>query len=47
MIGCYARVSTSRQKNDSQVAEITKWLKANGYDESQVEWYTDKNQVRR
>lgn len=42
MIGCYARVSTARQKNDSQIAEITKWLKANGYDESQIEWYTDK-----
>jgi DNA invertase Pin-like site-specific DNA recombinase len=42
MIACYARVSTARQKNDSQVAEITKWLKANGYDESQVEWYMDK-----
>ena len=42
MIACYARVSTARQKNDSQVAEITKWLKSNGYDESQVEWYLDK-----
>ena len=42
MIACYARVSTSHQKNDSQVAEITKWLKANGYDESQIEWYKDK-----
>jgi DNA invertase Pin-like site-specific DNA recombinase len=42
MIGCYCRVSTARQKADSQVAEISKWLKANGYDESQVTWYIDK-----
>jgi DNA invertase Pin-like site-specific DNA recombinase len=42
MIGCYCRVSTARQKADSQVAEINKWLKANGYDESQVTWYIDK-----
>ena len=42
MIGCYCRVSTARQKADSQVAEIGKWLKANGYDESEVEWYIDK-----
>ena len=41
MIAAYCRVSTARQKADSQVAEISKWLKANGYDEDQVEWYTD------
>lgn len=41
MIACYCRVSTARQKTDSQVAEITKWLKANGYDNNQVEWYVD------
>ncbi len=34
MIACYCRVSTVRQKADSQVNEITKWLKANGYDQS-------------
>ena len=42
MIAAYCRVSTARQKTDSQVAEISKWLNANGYDEDQVEWYTDK-----
>ena len=42
MIAAYCRVSTARQKADSQVAEISKWLKANGYDENEVEWYIDK-----
>ena len=42
MIAAYCRVSTARQKADSQIAEISKWLKANGYDESQVTWYIDK-----
>ena len=41
-IAAYCRVSTSRQKVDSQVAEIGKWLEAHGYDESGVEWYIDK-----
>jgi DNA invertase Pin-like site-specific DNA recombinase len=42
MIGCYCRVSTARQKADSQINEIAKWIKSNGYDESEVEWYIDK-----
>ena len=42
MIACYCRVSTARQKTDGQVSEITKWLKAHGYDQSQVQWYVDK-----
>lgn len=42
MIAAYCRVSTVRQKADSQINEIAKWLKANGYDESKVEWYIDK-----
>jgi DNA invertase Pin-like site-specific DNA recombinase len=42
MIAAYCRVSTARQKADSQVAEINKWLKANGYDENEVTWYIDK-----
>lgn len=41
-IAAYCRVSTVRQKTDSQVAEIKKWLASNGHDESQVEWYIDK-----
>jgi DNA invertase Pin-like site-specific DNA recombinase len=42
MIGAYCRVSTVRQKADSQINEIAKWLKANGYDDSKTEWYIDK-----
>lgn len=42
MIACYCRTSTTRQKNDSQVNEIEKWLNANGYDTTQVEWYIDQ-----
>ena len=41
-IACYVRVSTRRQKDDSQRAEIEKWLDANGIDRSQVKWYADK-----
>jgi len=40
-IAAYCRVSSRRQKADSQVAEIKKWLDANGYNESQVVWYID------
>lgn len=42
MIAAYCRVSTVRQKADSQINEIKKWFKANGYDESKIEWYIDK-----
>lgn len=41
MIAVYCRCSTHRQKTDSQEAEIAKWLKANSYDDTQVEWYID------
>lgn len=41
-IAAYCRVSTSRQKADSQIAEIKRWLAANGYDEGQVVWFIDK-----
>jgi DNA invertase Pin-like site-specific DNA recombinase len=41
-IAAYCRVSTARQKADSQIAEIRKWLAAHGYDEAEVEWYIDK-----
>ena len=40
-IAAYCRVSSRRQKADSQVSEIKKWLDANGYDDSQVVWYID------
>ena len=41
-LAAYCRVSSVRQKNDSQVSEIKKWLAAHGYDDAQVEWYIDK-----
>lgn len=41
-IAAYCRVSTVRQKADSQIAEIGKWLQANGYDEDQIQWFIDK-----
>jgi len=41
-IAAYCRVSTVRQKADSQIAEIGKWIQANGYDEDQIQWFIDK-----
>lgn len=41
-VACYVRISTRRQKDDSQRNEIQKWLAANGIDGQQVEWYADK-----
>lgn len=41
-IAAYCRVSTNHQKNDSQIAEINKWLDAHGYDHGQVAWFVDK-----
>jgi DNA invertase Pin-like site-specific DNA recombinase len=41
-IAAYCRVSTVRQKTDSQVAEIKKWIAAQGYDDAQIGWYIDK-----
>ncbi len=40
-IACYCRVSTRRQKNDSQEAEIKNWLKGNRIAPSKVKWYFD------
>ena len=42
MIACYCRVSSRRQKNDSQKAEITRWLRAHGISTSKVTWFEDK-----
>lgn len=42
MIACYCRVSSRRQKNDSQKAEIQRWLKGNGISLSSVQWFEDK-----
>jgi len=41
MIACYVRVSSPRQKNDSQKAEITRWLKRHDVKQSSVTWYED------
>ena len=41
MIACYCRVSSRRQKTDSQKAEITKWLMSHGIELSTVQWYED------
>lgn len=41
-IACYCRVSTAKQKNDSQEAEIKRWLEGNGIDPGAVTWYFDK-----
>ena len=42
MIAAYCRTSTTRQKNDSQIAEIEKWLAAHGHDLQQVQWFIDQ-----
>lgn len=41
ILAAYCRVSSRRQRADSQVAEIKKWLDAHGYDQAQVGWYID------
>jgi len=41
-ITCYCRVSTRRQKNDSQRSEIARWLRANGIPSTRVRWFEDK-----
>lgn len=41
MIACYCRVSSRRQKTDSQKAEITRWLKNHGIELSEVQWFED------
>ena len=46
MIACYCRVSSARQKTDSQKAEIKRWLKGNGIAPSSVEWFEDKESGR-
>jgi DNA invertase Pin-like site-specific DNA recombinase len=42
LIACYCRVSTRHQKNDSQRAEIERWLRNNQMDLSAVRWFEDK-----
>src|ERR1700730_6692694 len=42
MIACYCRVSSARQKTDSQKPEIKRWLDGNRIDPSTVRWFEDK-----
>ena len=41
-VAAYCRVSTQGQKNDSQRAEIKRWLKGNGIKAADVAWFEDK-----
>jgi DNA invertase Pin-like site-specific DNA recombinase len=41
MIACYCRVSSRRQKTDSQQAEISRWLTSHGVELSAVQWFED------
>ena len=42
MIACYCRVSSVRQKTDSQKPEIQRWLQGNGIDPATADWFEDK-----
>src|SRR4051794_22954448 len=46
VIACYCRVSSARQKTDSQKPEIRHWLQGNGIDPSSVEWFEDRESGR-
>ncbi len=41
MIACYCRVSSRRQRTDSQKAELTRWLTSQGITPSTVQWFED------
>jgi DNA invertase Pin-like site-specific DNA recombinase len=41
MIACYCRVSSRRQKTDSQKAELIRWLTSHGVELSAVQWFED------
>jgi DNA invertase Pin-like site-specific DNA recombinase len=41
LVGCYCRVSTRRQKNDSQRAEIARWSRAQGIPAQRIRWFED------
>lgn len=41
-VACYCRVSSRSQRNDSQHAEIRRWLRGNGVKAASVEWFEDK-----
>lgn len=41
MIACYCRVSSRRQRHDSQKAELQRWLRHNGIRARRVTWFED------
>lgn len=41
-VACYCRVSSASQKNDSQRAEIRRWLRSRAIRASIVVWFEDK-----
>ena len=41
MIACYCRVSSRRQKTDSQQAELTRWLTRQRIELTTVQWFED------
>lgn len=41
LIACYCRVSTCHQKNDSQRAEIERWLDHQPLDRQAIRWFED------
>jgi DNA invertase Pin-like site-specific DNA recombinase len=41
MIACYCRVSSRRQKTDSQKAELARWLTSHDIKPSTVQWFED------
>jgi len=46
VVACYCRVSSARQKTDSQKPEIRRWLQSNGIDPATAEWFEDKETGR-
>ena len=40
-VACYCRVSSKQQKNDSQRAEIKRWLRGNSLSSSSALWFED------
>src|SRR5262245_46748879 len=40
-VAAYLRVSTKEQNEDSQRAEISRWLAGNGIAEDTIEWFVD------
>jgi DNA invertase Pin-like site-specific DNA recombinase len=41
MMACYCRVSTRRQKADSQKADIQRWLTGHAVSPTAAQWFED------